>query len=407
MYSTNSMIAGPAHLSLIGLLLIMTGCGGGGDASLPQPAAPPAGFKYQAPPDINDLWSVSDAGTLGVSVELIEDMMDAIQQGEYPIIDSIAVAHQGQLILHETIRSELNEFDEWVDNTDLDMHVMFSISKSIASITMGINIDQGNIDSLDTPYLSLFPYQNYENWDPRKDQITLHHALAMQLGLEWNEWDPPYSDPGNQMFAFYDTHVDFSKGVLDLPMAADPGTQFAYNTPATVSLGQAIENTAPLALVDFGSTYLLSPLGISRVKFFDTPTGLPDLGRGLYFTTRDLLKFGQLYLDGGEWNGQRIVSETWVTASIQPYTAISWPNPETKDWQLSGYGYQWWIGYFEFQGRELPTFAASGHGEQWLMVIPALELVVAVNSHAWQERDDQTNQVFNLIKRFLLPAIQQ
>ena len=74
------------------------------------------------------------------------------------------------------------------------------------------------------------------------------------------------------------------------------------------------------------------------------------------------------------------------------------------DWQMTGYGYQWWLGHFEFEGRQLDTFAAWGFGQQWLMVIPELQLVVAVNSKAWEERPDQTNQVFSLIKRFLLPA---
>ena len=127
-------------------------------------------------------------------------------------------------------------------NTDLELHALFSVSKSIASIAVGINIDKGNMSGVDTPYLSLFPYPNYENWDERKNDMTLHDVLTMRLGFAWNEWDPSYNDPGNELFDFYDDHVDYSKGLLDLPMAADPGSDFAYNTVATVSLGQAIEN---------------------------------------------------------------------------------------------------------------------------------------------------------------------
>jgi CubicO group peptidase (beta-lactamase class C family) len=393
------------RLALLGALFLLTACGSGsGSGEAPEPP-PPASFRYQAPPDTGDSWAVAAASAEGVSVAVIEDMMDAIVSGEYPVIDSIAVAYNGKLILHETTRTQLTEFDNEVGNVDPALHAVFSVSKSIASIAMGINIDQGNIIGVDVPYLSLFPYTSYENWDERKNDMTLHDVLSMRLGLDWNEFDPPYSDPANQMFVFYANNVDLSKGLLDLPMVAPPGSKFAYNTAAAVSLGQAIENTAPLALIDFGTTYLLAPLGITQVEALATPTGLPDLGRGLYFTTRDLLKFGQLYLDGGQWNQQQLVSSEWIAASTQAYTQIGWSDPAVMDWQVTGYGYQWWAGYFEFEGLQLESFAGWGYGQQWLMVVPELKLVVAVHSHAWEERSDQTNQVFNLIRRFVLPAL--
>ncbi len=86
----------------------------------------------------------------------------------------------------------------------------------------------------------------------------------MQSGLEWNEWDPPYSSPDNQMNVFFATEVDYSKAVLDLPMAADPGTQFAYNTAATASLGKAVENAAPLSLI---RRFVLGRLQISSGRY--------------------------------------------------------------------------------------------------------------------------------------------
>lgn len=397
----------PRHWFLAGILLLQSACGSGGtelgrDARPPAPA--PTSFSYAAPAANGDLWQVGDAAVQGLSVEFIEDMMDAILSGDFPIIDSIAIAHEGKLVLHETVRSKLDEFDDPVGNTDLEMHAMFSVSKSIASLAIGINIEQGNIAGVDVPYLSLFPYESYENWDARKNDITLHDVLTMRLGLEWNEWDPPYNDPDNQLEVFLATQFDFSKSLLDLPMAADPGSVFAYNTVASTSLGQAIENTAPLALIDFSLNNIAAPLGISKIEVRRTPTELPDLGRGLYLTTRDLLKFGQLYMDGGHWNGEQLVSNAWVAASTRSYTDISWPSSANMDWQITGYGYQWWLGHFDFEGRQLETFAAWGFGQQLLMVIPQLQLVIAVNSNAWEERPDQTNQVFSLIKRFLLPA---
>jgi CubicO group peptidase (beta-lactamase class C family) len=402
---TDRLTDGPGISLALLFTLLLSACGGGGDAPTPVPPPPPVAYEYRAPADIGDSWTVSAAPDTGMAVEPLESMMQSLLDGEFDIIDSIAVVHRGQLILHETVRTGLNPFDEWVDNTDLALHAQFSASKSMASVLVGVAVDDGIFDSVDTPFLSFFDYPGYDNWDARKSDITLHDVLAMRLGLEWNEWDPPYADPDNQMLRFYRDHVDYARSLLDLPLASDPGTMFAYNTVATVALGQAIENRGPLSLIDYGGSKLLAPMAISSIEVFLTPTGLPDLGRGLYLTTRDMAKFGQLYLDGGRWNGQQLVSEDWVSRSLTAYTEFGWSNPEEMGWQIDGYGYQWWLGHFDIDGVRYDTFAAWGHGEQWIMSIPALELVVAINAHAWEGRRDQTNQVFELIRRFLIPAV--
>jgi CubicO group peptidase (beta-lactamase class C family) len=381
----------------------VSACGGGGGspgADLP----PPSGYAYTPPGTLADGWQIAHAADSGLSVAGIQNMMDAIDNGEFPIIDSIAIAHRGSLVLDEIFRTELSQADGNVANVDLAMHAQFSISKSFASALVGIAVDQQVIGGPEVPFLSLFPYDALENPDPRKQAVTLHDALTMQLGLEWNEWDPPYSDPDNQLFRFHAEHVDYAKGLLDLPMATDPGSIFAYNTVATTALGQAIENAAPLSLIDYGGANFLLPLEIARVEVIRTPSGLPDLGRGLFLTTRDLLKLGQLYLDEGQWNGQRVVSEDWVRRSRTAYTELRWPEPDTMDWQLDGYGYQWWIGHFDIDGRRLDSYAAWGFGAQWLMVIPELELVIAVNANGRDGAPDETNQPLTLMKRFVIPA---
>ena len=401
----------PRLLSLSLSFMLLYACGGGGSNSATNPGngsggGSATGYTYEPPVNISDGWTVGDAGSHGMSVQRLEDMMDAIGRGEFPIIDSIAIASQGTLVFDETVRTHLDDKDSWVDNGDLSMHAQFSASKSIASILVGIAIDQGEISGVDAPYLSFFDYPNYDNWDERKNQITLEHVLTMRLGLQWDEWSLSYSDPNNPLISFYNQNHDYSKGLLDLPMDADPGTKYAYNTIASLSLGQAVQNRGPLTYADFLSTYLLDRLRITQIKWTETPTGLPDLGGGLYLFSRDMVKFGQMYMDDGRWNGQQIVSSEWVAASIQAYAELGWVEPETRDWQIDGYGYQWWIGHFEHGGQLLSSFAALGYGQQLVMVISDLELVIAVNSRAYEELPDQGNQVYNLIDRFILPTPQ-
>ena len=397
----------PNFRAIHGALLILTlvglsACSSGSDSSNDRGEDPPDTYTYSPPADIGDGWAVGAAAAVGLSENLLEEAVNEVYNGQFPIIDAIAVARGGQLVLSEIFRTQINEADERVNNTELDMHVQNSTSKSFVSALIGVAIDQGLIEDTDVPYLSLFPYPDYANDDARKRAMTLEDVLTMRTGLDWDEWDPPYSDPDNQMFEFYRTQTDLSKGLLDLPMVAEPGEVFAYSTPASVSLGQAIENVAPLTLIDYGGVNFLGPVNISRIEVERTPTGLPDLGRGLFLTTRDLLKLGQLYLDNGEWNGTRVVSADWVARSTMPHHVLGWANPENMEWELEGYGYQWWIGAFDVNGTRVESYAAWGFGEQWVMVIPAFDLVVAVNSHGENGDADEANQALGLIKRILL-----
>lgn len=395
-----------ARLVFYCLIIVAPACGGSSDGTAPPVSPPPAGFTYSVPGDLGDGWGIAHADTQGVDVSGLESMMNAIGDGAFPVIDSIAIARNGQLVFDELLRTELNEQDARVGNTELDMHAQFSVSKSITSLVVGIAIDEGFIGEVGVPYLDLFPYTEYANWDERKREITLEHVLTMQTGLQWNEWDPPYSSADNQWNRFYREEHDFSKAVLDLPLVADPGTAFAYNTAATVSLGQAIDNSVPLALEDFGIGELLLPLGITKLEVTRTPTGLLNGGGGFYLRTRDALKFGQLLLSDGSWNGDRIVSSEWLAASLRPRTAVEWPNPEQWDWQVTGYGYQWWLGHYEVDGRLLDTWVAWGFGGQWVVAVPELDLVVAINSDGFDGGDAELNQAHTLIVRHILPALE-
>ena len=83
-----------------------------------------------------------------------------------------------------------------------------------------------------------------------------------------------------------------------------------------------------------------------------------------------MAKFGQLALGNGIWNGQRIVSEAWLTASMTPLTNTAWTDSAQWDWQVDGYGYQWWTGFYDFNGVIYPTYVAWGYGGQWVVAIP-------------------------------------
>jgi CubicO group peptidase (beta-lactamase class C family) len=393
-----------ARFAFYCLILAAPACGGGSGGAA-APVAQPAGFEYRVPAERGDTWSVANAASQGVDESALEAMMDGILGGDFDVIDSIAIARGGKLVLDETIRTELAANDSDVSNTNPAIHAQFSVSKSITSLVVGIAIDEGYIGGVDVPYLGLFPYTDYANWDERKNDMTLQHVLAMQLGLRWNEWDPPYTSTENQWNRFYTSEHDFAKALLDLPLIADPGNEFAYNTAATVSLGQAVENVVPMSLIDFGLNELMLPLGITEIEVTRTPTGLPNGGGGFFLRTRDAAKFGQLLLNDGTWNGETIVSSEWLAESVVPRTAISWPDPSQWDWQVTGYGYQWWTGYYESGDAIVESIVAWGFGGQWVIALPSLDLVVAINSDGYDGGDAALNQAHALVALHILPAL--
>jgi CubicO group peptidase (beta-lactamase class C family) len=192
MKTMQSMTDKLARFAFYCLILAAPACGGGSGGAA-APVAQPAGFEYRVPAERGDTWSVANAASQGVDESALEAMMDGILGGDFDVIDSIAIARGGKLVLDETIRTELAANDSDVSNTNPAIHAQFSVSKSITSLVVGIAIDEGYIGGVDVPYLGLFPYTDYANWDERKNDMTLQHVLAMQLGLRWNEWDPPYT----------------------------------------------------------------------------------------------------------------------------------------------------------------------------------------------------------------------
>ena len=109
-------------------------------------------------------------------------------------------------------------------------------------------------------------------------------------------------------------------------------------------------------------------------------------------------------LDGGYWNGQQIVPADYAAASVENHVDLGWLEPDAWDWDLVGYGYQWWIGAFEVGSVRYDSFAARGNGEQTVMVVPALDLVIAVNARLYDSQDDDRNQVFRMMRGGILPA---
>jgi len=138
-----------------------------------------------------------------------------------------------------------------------------------------------------------------------------------------------------------------------------------------MALGGVLKRVAGQGADEFAQERLFSPLGIGRAQWVYSPLGLPMTGGGLRLRSRDLLKLAQLYLNGGAWNGTRVVSEAWVKESMRPHARI---DDKTE------YGYLLWLRSFGPKGKEHPVAFMGGNGGNKVAIVPDLDLVAVLTS---------------------------
>ncbi len=253
----------------------------------------------------------------------------------------------------------------------------YSVTKSFTSTLVGIAIDQGKIAGIDQPVLDYFAGRTFENMDAQKQGLTVGDFLTMTSGLGWTENDPSIQ-------ALYSSR-NWSKLMLDLPMRTAPGEEFYYCSGCSHILSAvAVEATGTRGAA-FAQKNLFEPIGIPDAQWELAADGYPVGGWGLALTSREMARFGQLFLNGGQWDGKQVISQAWVEQATQP-------RMETDgDWR---YGYQWWI------NPALNSYMALGRYGQMIFVQPENRLVVVYTA-----RNADHGAEMDLIEQYLLPAL--
>lgn len=235
--------------------------------------------------------------------------------------------------------------------------LLHSASKSVTSALVGIAIEQGYIESVDTPLAQYFP-ELYDREDTRWQRITIRHLLTHTSGIDCG--DTEFEDEWRAS----DNWIEF---VLNRPMAHEPGTFFNYSTANTHLLCAVLQQATGEDLYEFGKEYLFDPVGMDSVRIDTDAQGISDGGNGIYMDIYDMARFGLLYLNGGEWQGRQVIPAEWVEES----TTLQFE----RDSGSADYGYQWWVR--TFGDNDYPAFFAQGHAGQYIFVVPDLELIIA------------------------------
>ena len=374
-------------------------------AAVATPATAPAAGT--APP------VSSTPAALGIDAAPLAALDADLASGKFPLVDSLLVMRCGQVVfdrryphdyaatygkeartkgpLNARLTGPYNYFDPawhpYYQGTD--EHTMQSVSKTVTSAIIGVAMARGAFKSpLSTPVLHYFDPEKVKNVDARKRRMTLRDLLTMTSGFDWNE-DVPYADPNNpsDLMEAADDWVQF---VIDRPMKDEPGSVFAYSSGATELLAYIFKRETGVDIEEYGRSHLFKPLGIHDYHWKRTPLGVVDTEGGLYLRTEDLAKIGLLYMNGGRWEGQPLMTADWVKESL---------TPRIDAGEGFQYGYQWWL--LPHGDPKRLAWLARGMGGQRLIIIPEEHLIVV--STAWHILNEASIE-FDVVRR-LLPGV--
>jgi len=244
----------------------------------------------------------------------------------------------------------------WSPYDERTPHLMHSLSKSFTSTAIGLAIGEGQL-SLDDPVISFFPDDTPTEPGWQLKAMRIRDLITMTTGHR--------KEP-----RLFNVESDWVKTFLHSEIEFKPGTHFQYNSAATYMLSAILQSVTGERLVDYLDKRLFQPLMIHKPDWDRSPEGINTGGWGLRITTEDIAKLGQLYLQNGMWQGERILSEAWVQEATSKQTSNG-SHPD-NDWD-QGYGYQFW------RCRN-NCYRGDGAFGQFCIVIPEHDAVVAVTS---------------------------
>jgi CubicO group peptidase (beta-lactamase class C family) len=260
-----------------------------------------------------------------------------------------------------------------------DPHVLFSLSKSFASTGIGLAIAEGRV-SLDDTVVSSFPEDTPAEPSDNLKAMRVRDLLSMSTGHHADAIrEFPYGSSG------------LTQDFLALPVAHKPGTHFVYNTPASYMLSAIVQKVSGATLLEYLGPRLFEPLGIENPTWEASADGVSMGGYGLKVRTEDIARFGQLYLQKGQWHGQQLLSAEWVEAATA--RQVSNGSKPTSDWE-QGYGYQFW------RCRN-DVYRGDGAFGQYCIVMPEHDAVIAITSGL-----GDLQAVLNLVWEHLLGGMQ-
>ncbi len=318
------------------------------------------------PPDA--YWQVDSPGNQGLQTDSVEKIIQVAR--DLPNFYALIVIRNNRLIVEEYFNGQGPN----------DLQHLRSITKNFTSALTDIAIQKGIIDSLDERLLQDFPDALSEN----KINMTIRHLLNMSSGLEWDE--------DAEVVPLIEHEISNPvTTILSRSLLHEPGTVFNYNSVSPHIVSTIISTRSGISFEQFAEDYLFEPLGMLDYAWTRDPTGKVWGGFGLQITPRDLAKFGQLYLQQGQWDGNPLITMDWIKLSQTTQIETASGN--------AGYSLQWYIS----KSFSSPLFFGNGYGGQGLMILPEEKMIVVGMHHYLVTQEQNSQQWGNFINRVFIP----
>ena len=284
----------------------------------------------------------------GVASSAVTAFVNAVQQ-------QVRDFHGFMLLRHGNVIAE----GWWQPYAPELPHVFYSLTKSFTSTAIGLMVAEGRL-SVDDPIVTFFPDEAPAQPDAALARMRVRHLLSMSTGHEIDT-TPLMRGAAESNWA----HTFFS-----IPATREPGSFFLYNTGATYMLAALVPKLTGLTLIDYLTPRLFEPLGIAGVTSEYDPRGVQVGGWGFKATTEDIARFGQLYLQKGQWQGKQLLPASWVAEASAKH--VSNGTDPASDW-AQGYGYQFWR-------CQHGNYRGDGAFGQYCVVLPDSDAVLAITS---------------------------
>lgn len=320
------------------------------------------------------------------SIIELSEMERLISKGSLPNTHSVLISKKGEIVYE-------NYFDGYNPNIPHDMK---SASKSISSAIVGIAKDKSLFTSIEQSIFDFLPKKYQTHKDRLKTEIDIQSLLTMSSGLDADDYTRERKSSASENN--YQPTKDWTETVLKAPIINKPNTEANYGSANPYLLGIAMDSIVYESLELFMDKYLFQKLDISNYIIQTDNKGKAYFGGGMYLTPRDMLKFGELYLNQGKWKTKRVLSKKWVKNSFKNYRNLE--NVPHKN----GYGYLWWHNSYQVNGKNIKSIEARGAGGQYIFVIPCLKMVTVITSGNY--RNGKTQQPEMIFEKYILPYLE-
>lgn len=263
------------------------------------------------------------------------------------------------------------------------------MTKSFVSALTGIAIDKKELSGTDARLCDLLPEYDDHLCNSQNHDITIHDVMNMSTGLKWDEMTYEYGHPQNSATIAGESDAPLAY-LLSQPRSTED--EFAYNSYNHTLMSTVLRRSTRLSNIEEYRQRIIEPLEITSYDLGEADE--QGIIGDIFLRPRDMLKFGLMYLNNGVYNGKQIVPAWWVKLSTSQSIMIE------KD---LGYGYFWWTRKFRYKDRTVDSYFAWGYGGQYIFVVPALELVVAMNGTNWST--DPRQYYFDLMENYVLSAV--